>query len=184
MSAFAPVKRRFAALRERIHTATPRERLMLAALSCVFLLIVISVGLKKCRTENKERKNLAQIGEGNQIALELAPATDAALKAKSEKLRGKRLSATDFLAAVDTLARESGLNAETSTPRTEKSRGLTIHRMKVNLRAASLRKLMDFDDRLRLKGDGYVVERVEINARSDSGELAATYELATCQPSE
>ena len=108
---------------------------------------------------------------------------DKALAEKSAKLAGRRMSASDLLAAVDTLARESGLNADSTTPRSDHSGGLTLLRAKVSLRAPSLQKLMDFDDRLRLRGDGLVVERVTIDAR-DNGELSAVYELLSCQPSE
>lgn len=184
MTALAKGRRGLAALRERLHAATPRERMMLAALVTAALLIILSGGLKWLRRELAERATLKGVEESGRIALEGAPATDAALKAKADKLKGRRISANEFFAAVDALARESGLNADAATPRTERSGGLTIHRMKVTLRAPSLRKLMDFDDRLRLKGDGYVVERVTIDARASSGELAAAYELATCQPSE
>lgn len=184
MSALASGRRGIASMKERVRSATPRERMMLAALATAFTLIVLSAGIKWLKLGLAERRALQGAEEAAHITLDNAPFVDAALKAKSEKLAGKRLSASDFFAAVEALARESGLTAEASTPKTDKSGGLTVFRMKVNVRAGSARKLMDFDDRLRLKGESYVVERVTIDSRPSSGELSAAYELATCQPSE
>lgn len=176
--------RRRAALSARLHAATPRERMMLAALCTVGVLILLSGGVRLLRAGLADYRDATAKLEKARLFVEGAPDIDAALAAKFARLAGKRLSASDLLAAVDTISRESGLNADASTPRTERSGGLTVLRLKVNLRAPTARKLMDFDDRLRLKGDGLLIERVNIDARSDSGELAATYEIATCQPSE
>lgn len=184
MSALATGKRGLAAFRERLHGATPRERMMLAGLLTVVLLLLLSGATKWLKFARGEGGMLTAAEESGRLTLERAPAVDAALKAKADKFQGKRISASNFFEAVDGFARESGLNADMSTPRADKSGGLTIYRMKVNLRAPSLRKLMDFDDRLRLKGQGYVVERVTVDARASTGELSAAYELATCQPSE
>ena len=55
----------------------------------------------------------------------------------------------------------------------------TLHRIRLSLRADSLRKITDFDARLRTTPIG--VESLDIEARSDAGELSATYDLVSCQ---
>lgn len=184
MKPLAPVSARLRAVRDRVRSATPRERLMLAALSTVGVLILLSVGLRCIRSAVTHSREVSTRVEKADKLMELAPRIDAALAGRSAKLAGKRFSATDFLAAVDTLARESGLNADASTPRSTRTGGLTVHRLRLSLRAPSLQKLMEFDDRLRLRGDGVSVERVTIESRSNTGELGAVYELAACQTGE
>ncbi len=181
MKSAAPLSARIRAARDRVRSATPRERVMLAALSTVGVLILLSVGIRLLRTAVTHSREVSSRVEKAGKLMEFAPGIDAALAARSAKLAGKRSSATDFLAAVDTLARESGLTAEAGTPRSVRTGGLTVHRLRLSLRAASLQKLMEFDDRLRLHGDGVAVERVIVESRSGNGELSAVYELATCQ---
>lgn len=184
MSPLALLSARLRAARARVRSATPRERLMLAALSTVGVLILLSVGLRCIRSSTTHWREVTARGEKADGLLKLAPQIDAALAGRSAKLAGKRFSANDFLAAVDTLARESGLNADASTPRSTPTGGLTVHRLRLSLRAPSLQKLMEFDDRLRLRGEGVSVERVTVESRSGNGELGAVYELAACQTAE
>lgn len=174
--------RRIAALGARVRSATPRERTLLAALSAVGVLLLLSLGLRWTRTGVEERRALLVRTEEADRLLQNDPAVSGALDAKIADMAGKNRSAADILAAVDTLARESGLNAEVANPRSDRSGKLTLHRVKLTLRAPTLQKLMDFDDRLRLQGDGLVVERVTVESRSNGIELNAIYEIAACQP--
>jgi hypothetical protein len=167
----------------RVRTATPRERLMLAALGFVGMLIMLSAGIRLTRTSLAAWRETKAAVAHAEVLLAAAPAVDAALTAKSARLAGKNISPSDLLAAVDTLARELGLNVDAGAPRAEKTGKLVVHRFRVGLRAPDIRKLMDFDDRLRLNDKGIIVERVTVEARAES-ELSAAYELAACQPAE
>ena len=168
---------------ERIRTATPRERLMLAALGMLGVLILLSVGIRLVRTSVVSWREARESAEHADILRAGAPAVDAALAAKTARLAGKSVSASDLLDAVDSLARELGLKLDAGSPRAEKAGKLVVHRFRASLRAPSVQKLMEFDDRIRLNDRGIVVERIAVESRFES-ELSATYELAACQPSE
>ncbi len=180
----APLTRLTGSLSGRIRSATPRERTLLAALSAVAVLLLLSAGIRLTRSELALRRELAERVESGERILASASATEPALNEKTARLAAKRRTASDMLAAIDSLARESGLNAEAANPRPERAGKLTIHRVRLSLRAPSLQKLMDFDDRLRLRGDGLVVERVTVESRTNGVELSAVYEIASCQASE
>lgn len=178
----SPLARRASALATRIRTATPRERTLLAALAGVGVLILLSLGLRWTREGLGQRRALmVRVDEADRLGV-AAPAVASAIDSKTAALAPRKRSASELVAAVETLARESGLNAELATPRADRAGRLTLHRLKLNLRAPSLEKLMEFDDRLRLRGDGLVVERVTLESRSSAGEISAAYEIASCQP--
>lgn len=179
----ARLRRNFGSLGERVRTATPRERLMLSALALVGTLILLSVGLRLTRTAVTKRNEVNLAGLRAAALLDGAPAIEKALADKAAKLAGKRIAPAELLAVVDNIAREGGLNFDAGAPRAEKTGKLTVYRFRVNLRAPSLQKLMEFDDSLRMNADGLIVERVSVDSRNDA-ELAATYELAACQPAE
>jgi hypothetical protein len=168
----------------RVRQGTPRERLLVAALALVGVLLVFSADVRLLRSGVAAWRDVSARTAKAEMLRANAPAIDLMLAEKSRQLTGRNRSAAEVLAAVDTLARECGLNAEAATPRTEKPGRLILHRVKLNLRAPSLRQLMDFDDRLHQRGDGIAVERVLLENRGDSTELAATYDLVACQPSE
>lgn len=181
MSAAKLLKTRWRSLAGRVHDASPRERVMLVLLGAMAVLIVLALGVKLLRIEVDRHRTLTLSEEKTARVLEMAPTIDASIEERSGRLGRKRFSTTDFFAAVDTLARESGLTSDASSPRSQTTAGLTIHRMRLTLRGATLEKLMDFDDRLRLRGDGIVIESVALESRS-RGEIGAVYELAVCQP--
>lgn len=175
---------RWRALTDRVRRGTPRERILVTALGFVGVLILLSAGLRLLRSGiDGWRATSVHMAKAEMIRVN-APLIDQALTERTRTLTGRRMSAAELLAAVENTARESGLAAEASTPRTERAGRLTLHRMRLTLQAPGVRQLMEFDDRLRLRGDGLAVERVTLESRNTGAEIAATYELVACQPSE
>lgn len=168
----------------RVRRGTPRERVLLTALGVVGVLILLSVDLRLLRASvDGWRATSVRVAKADMIRAN-APLIDRSLAERTHALTGRRLTAAELLAAVENTARESGLTADASTPRSERAGRLTLHRMRLTLQSPGVRQLMEFDDRLRLRGDGLAVERVTLESRNTGGEIAATYELVACQPSE
>ena len=184
MSAAKILKTRWRSLAGRIHDASPRERMMLALLGVVFSLILLSAGIKLLRVELDRHRTLALSEEKTERLLRVAPDVDDSISERSARLGRKRFTSSEFFAAVDNLVRESGLASDASSPRSQKLGDLTLHRMRLTLRGATLEKLMDFDDRLYRRGEGIVVEGVTLESRSSRGEIGAVYELVVCQPEQ
>ena len=139
--AFLPVTRRYAAALDRVRRATPRERLMLAGLAVVGALILVSsrhpvFERQASPTTWREVTPAARDRSAPPFSSRNAPQVGKALAEKSAKLAGRRMSASDLLAAVDTLARESGLNADSTTPRSDHSGGLTFHLLRAKSQPA------------------------------------------------
>ena len=169
----------FGRLGARVRVATPRERLMLAALAAVGITLMFSVGLRLTRDNLVRWRELSARRERTELILTQAPDIDRLLAEKASSLAARRRTPAELLAELETLAREASLTASASTPVSKTSGKLTLHRIRLSLRADSLRKITDFDARLRTTPIG--VESLDIEARSDAGELSATYDLVSCQ---
>lgn len=178
------MKTRWDAVRDRVRRGTPRERVLLAALGLVGVLIALSVGMRLLRTAVSAWRACESRTIKADAVLAAAPLVERELAEKTGRLTVRRLTATELLATVEMIAREGGLAADAGTPRSEKAGRLLLHRVRLTLQAPGVRELMDFDDRLRRRGDGISVERVLLETRNTGGELSATYELIACQPSE
>lgn len=175
------LRRPLARLNERVRRATPRERTLLAGVALMGTLLLLSGGTRWLRAELTRKAELAVRVAQNESLQAQAPLIEAAVEAKRAKLSGKRVSGTEFLATIDTHARECMLNADTATPRTDTVKGITLHHARMTIRGAPIARVMEFDDRIRLRATGLAIERVVLDARSP-GELTAAYDIAACQP--
>lgn len=169
-------------LRTRVREATSRERLMLAGLSAVGAGLLLSLGIRLTRDAIAEHREISARRARADILLANAPDVEKTLVAKSESIAVPRTGAAEVLAALETLARECAVTTVAGSPETKPAGKLLLHRVSLSVRADSLRKLMDFDTRLH--ASRLAVERLDIIASDDSGNLSATYGLVSCQLSE
>ncbi|WOO40034.1 hypothetical protein [Rubellicoccus peritrichatus] len=149
-----------------------REKILLSGFLwvIVFIWFVFSIdGIKEVKNEWAKWSGLLR---GQEALLKTGPLVDAQLQESLQRFNPERTFDSESLVGrIDGLARQTGVNHDISTPRTQQGDKFEFHTMRVTIRKTPIDKWLAFADKLREESPYINLESVRISADKRNPEL-------------
>ncbi len=137
-------------IRRLFELRSPRERLLMTVFLWLALLLWLVLSIRWWRNALYQHALASDAVAEQQIYINEANSIDERLAGAQAMIDPTRtLTSTQLFSAVDGLARESGLPADIRSPESSEEGIFNTHRVRVDVRRASLEQLMTFTQAVR-----------------------------------
>ncbi len=149
-----------------------REKMLLLAFLGVTLLVVVSLSLDatsnswKAIQKSRQTLNYQSFWLKNQKSIQ--DQLEMALQSVNPE---KTYTASKLIEFLDNQSRIIGLNYELSSPRTESADLFKIHSVNIMVRGASMKQLLDLDDKIQILFPNVILNSVLINSSRSNPAL-------------
>lgn len=149
-----------------------REKLLLTAFLWVLVLIGYIMAIDGVGSEWRKWKAASSILNTQEGWLEQAPLVDEQLQENLQRFNPQQtFNSASLVGRIDALARQTGVNHDISTPRTQQGDKFEFHTMRVTIRNTPMEKWLAFADKLEAESPYINLERVSLDADSRNPEL-------------
>ncbi|MCC5839101.1 MAG: hypothetical protein JJT96_03170 [Opitutales bacterium] len=168
-------------LRNFFNALSFRERLLLAVFIWALLLIWFLMSVRTFQDHLLSFRINQRILADNAATLGNQGAAEAELQRTRQGLDASRtFSAARLSERLDTLARETGLSFNITSPVTVDSDIFSYHTVRLAIRQARLERLMEFDERIKQESPYITLTQFQITANTrDPRLLDVTFELSS-----
>lgn len=149
-----------------------REKMLLAAFLwvVVFIWFVFSIdGIKEVKNEWRKWSGLLNSQEA---LLSNGPLVESQLQESLRRFNPEdTFDSEKLVGRIDGLARQTGVNHDISTPRTQQGDKFEFHTMRVTIRKTPIEKWLAFADKIREESPYINLESVRVSADQRNPEL-------------